>query len=396
MSRKAQAGLQALRMEAITQSATVHIADTATRLRQQGVAVIDLSAGRAAESTPAYIVEAAVGAMREGHTHQTMARGAFEYRAACAAKLARENQLDADPEREIIATLGVKQGLMLSLLATIDPGDEVIVEDPCFVSYGPLIHLAGGAAVPIPLRAENGFRWARDQLEAGITERTRAILFNSPHNPTGTVHADADLEVVSSVAREHDLIVITDEVYERVAWGDRRHVCLATRAGMRERTVTVMGLTKTFAMGGWRIGFVFAPARLVDAMVTLQQHLVTCSNSFVQAGAAQAFGEPPRPEVVDTWRDWERRCAFLTGALDAIPGVRCAMPEGGFYAWADIKRLGRPSGEVAEMLLREHHLAVVPGSAFGATGEGYLRLTCVRSWEDLRAAVPRLTKALAA
>jgi aspartate/methionine/tyrosine aminotransferase len=382
-------------MEAITRSATVHIADTAATLRQQGIQVIDMSAGRAAESTPAYIVEAAVGALREGRTHQTMARGALEYRAACAAKLARDNQIDADPEREIIATMGVKQGLMLSLLAAIDPGDEVIVEDPCFVSYGPLIHLAGGTSVPVPLRAEHGFRWTRDQLEERVTGRTRAILFNSPHNPTGTVHTGADLEVVASVAREHDLIVIADEVYERVVWGDQRHVCLATRAGMRERTVTVMGLTKTFAMGGWRVGFVFAPVGLADAMVTLQQHLITCSNSFVQTGAAQAFGEPPRAEVVEMWRDWERRCAYLTGALDAIPGVRCAMPEGGFYAWADIRRLGRPSGEVAERLLREHHVAVVPGAAFGATGEGFLRLTCVRAWEELRAAVPRLTEALA-
>lgn len=383
-------------MDAITPSATVHIADTAAKLRQQGVHVIDMSAGRAAESTPAYIVEAAVEALREGHTHQTMARGTLEYRRACAAKLARDNQLQADPEREIVATMGVKQGLLLSLLATIDRGDEVIVEDPCFVSYGPLIHLAGGTAVPVPLRAEHGFRWTRDQLEGCVTERTRAVLFNSPHNPTGAVHGEADLEVVASVAREHDLVVITDEVYERVVWGNRRHTSLATRAGMRERTVTVMGLTKTFAMGGWRIGFAFAPPSLAEAMVTLQQHLITCPNSFVQAGAARAFGEPPRPEVLDTWRDWERRCAYLTGELDAIPGVHCAMPEGGFYAWADIRRLGRSSSEVAEMLLREHHVAVVPGAAFGATGEGYLRLTCVRSWDDLRAAVPRLKKALAA
>jgi aspartate/methionine/tyrosine aminotransferase len=370
------------------------MADIASGLRERGTEVIDLSAGRSAEPTPPYIVDAAIRALRGGQTHQTVASGTPEFRRACSAKLAREHGVEADPEREIIATMGVKQGITLSLLATVNPGDEVIVEDPCFVSYGPLISIAGGTAVPVALRPEHGFRWTRADLEAHLTGRTRAILLNSPQNPTGTVHTEHDLDLVASIARERNLVVITDEVYERLTWGGRRHVPLVARPGARARTLAVAGLTKAFAMGGWRIGFVLAPPRIREAMVTLQQHLITCPNSFVQAGATQALSEPPRPEVVELWRDWEKRCEYLTGALNAMPGVRCAMPEGGFYAWADISRLGRPSADVAETLLHDHHVAVVPGSAFGATGEGYLRLTCVRSWAELEAAVPRLRRAL--
>jgi aspartate aminotransferase len=385
----------ARRLGEIPSSATVGLADKASTLRRQGIPVVDLSAGRAAEPTPPYIVEAAVAAVRSGATHQTMAVGTPEFRRACADKLGRENGIDADPEREIIATMGVKQGLTLALMATIDPGDEVLVEDPCFVSYQALIRLCGGVPVAAPLRAEHGFRWRSEDLEGRLSGRTRAILLNSPHNPTGTVHSEADLDVVAAVARARDLHVITDEVYERVTWSGRRHVSMASRQDMRDRTITVMGLTKTFAMGGWRIGFVHADQPVAAAMASLQGHLVTCANSFVQAGAAQAFGEPPRPEVVAMWVDWERRCRFVATELRALPGVRCPEPEGGYYAWANIHESGWDDVALADVLLRKYHVAVVPGSAFGAGGCGYLRITCVRSWVDLREALTRIRTALA-
>lgn len=382
------------RLERIPSSATVRIADTVASLRRRGISVIDLSAGRAAEHTPTYIRDAAKRALDAGDTHQTMARGAPSYREACAAKLLRDNCIDADPETEIVATMGVKQGLMLALLASIDPGDEVIVEDPCFVSYEPLIRLAGGMPVRVTLEATNAYRWTTPQLEAAITSRTRAILFNSPHNPTGVVHSEADLDVVARLAIKHDLVVITDEVYERVTWGGRHHVSMASRRAMRERTVTTMGLTKTFSMGGWRIGFVHAAPERVAAMTVLQQHLITCSSSFAQAGAAAALSEKARPEVVDLWQDWGRRCAFVAEHLATIPGLYCSPPQGGFYAWVDVRGGGWNAEELAERLLREHHVAVVPGAPFGKAGEGHLRLTCVQSWTDIREAVDRIGRAL--
>ncbi|MBM3792342.1 MAG: pyridoxal phosphate-dependent aminotransferase [Acidobacteria bacterium] len=384
----------AKRLSEIPRSATVSVADRAAALRSQGIAVIDMSAGRAVEHTPGYICDAAVAAIRGGQTHQTVSSGTPEYRRACAEKLRRENGIDADPAREIVATMGVKQGLTLALMATVDPGDEVIVEDPCFVSYQPLIRLCGGVPVGVPLRKENRFRWTREDIESHLSSRTRVILMNSPHNPTGTVHTEADLDLAGRIAAERDLAVITDEVYERATWGGRKHVSLATRPGMRERTIAVMGLTKTFSMGGWRIGFVHGPADLIQPMISLQQHLITCAGSFTQAGAAQAFTGAAPGEVREMWEDWERRCAFVCSEVGRLPGVDCAMPEGGFYSWPDIRATGWDDVRLADHLLEKHHVAIVPGSAFGPNGRGFLRLTCVRSWPDLKEAVKRIRRAL--
>jgi aspartate aminotransferase len=376
------------------QSATVRIADLAKTLRAQGIDIIDFSAGRAAESTPAHICRAAADALLAGDTHQTPAQGTRAYREACARKLGRENGIVADADAEIIATAGCKNGLTLALLATIDPGDEVIIEDPCFVSYAPTIRFFGGVPVPVALDRAAGHRWRDSALRAAVTERTRAVLFCSPHNPTGVVHDADDLDVIARVAADYNLYVISDEIYERVTWRGGVHTSIATRPGMAGRSITLMGLTKTASMGGWRIGFVYAPPTVIAAMVTLQQHLATCVGSFVQAGAAVAFGEEPPPALTALWHEWEERCAYACGELDALPGIACAMPEGGFYAWADVRATGESSEALAERLLREHRVAVVPGSAFGSRGEGYLRITCVRSWAELRAGVQRIREAL--
>jgi aspartate/methionine/tyrosine aminotransferase len=269
-----------------------------------------------------------------------------------------------------------------------------LVEDPCFVSYPPLVTIAGGKIRRLALKAENNFRWRREQLQRAITDRTRAILFNSPHNPTGTVHRKIDLEFIAEVAQAHDLMVITDEVYERVTWDGRRHICMASLPGMRERTVTCMGLTKTFAMGGWRIGFIFAAPAIIDGLVKLQQHLLTCAASFTQAGAATALRESPRTEVDELWREWEARCALMSEGLNEIPGLKCAKPEGGFYAWVDITATGYTSQEFTHKLLDDQRVAVVPGAEFGPGGEGYIRINCVRNRHELEEGLARIRRAL--
>jgi aspartate/methionine/tyrosine aminotransferase len=374
-------------------SATVLIADMAAKMRRQGVDIIDFSAGRAAEHSPDYINRVASRALLDGDTHQTMAQGTPEFREMVARKLERENGIIADPEKNIIATLGCKQGLTLALVAAVDPGDEVVVEDPCFVSYKPAIRFFGGIPVPVPLRRENRFRWRAEDLESAVNDRTKAILFSSPHNPTGTVHNEADLDLIAGTAKKHDLLVISDEIYERVTWDGRRHVCIATRSGMKDRSITIMGFTKTFSMGGWRIGFIYAPEALISAMVTAQQHLMTCAGSFTQKGAAKALSEAPPAEVKELWQDWERRCQFVVSELNRIPNISCDPPEGGFYAWINIKGTGETSEQLAKRLLKEFHIALVPGSAFGPNGEGYLRMTCVRSWDDLREGLLRFKQA---
>ncbi len=382
------------RIGQVRPSQTVGLADMVRRLRADGVDVVDLTAGRAAESTPAPIVQAAVKALESGDTHQTAARGTRGYREAISRKLARENGIDADPDTAIIATLGCKQGLMLALLAVINPGDAVIVEDPGFVSHAETIRILGGVPVPVPLRRENDFRWTVTELKQAVTPRTRAILYSSPQNPTGTVHSRTGLECIAELATEHDLTVIADEVYERMAWNGRRHISIASLPGMAARTVTLMGLTKSFSMGGWRIGFATAAPAVIEAMVTMQQHLMTCAGSFTQAGAAAALHDEPPEELTELWADWQRRCAFVCDALNELPRVCCARPEGGFYAWADVRQLASDSEQLARRLLEENHVAVVPGSAFGAAGEGYLRITCVKSWTELRAGIDRLAQGL--
>jgi aspartate/methionine/tyrosine aminotransferase len=371
-------------------SATVRIADMAAEMRHQGVEVLDFSAGRAAEPSPDYVNQVAAQALLSGDTHQTMAQGKPEYREMVARKLGRENGLSVDMHKQVIATLGCKNGLTLALLTLIEPGDQVIVEDPCFVSYQTTIGLCGGMAVPVPLLRKNRFRWTRENLIAAITERTRCILFCSPQNPTGTVHTRANLDLIAEIAQQYNLWVIVDEIYERLTWGGRRHICIASRPGMQECTIGLMGFTKTFSMGGWRIGFAYAPEQVTTAMVTFQQHLMTSAGSFTQTGAAAALAREHHPEVEEMWRDWEERCDFVAEEINRIPKLSCLPPEGGFYAWINIEETGEASTSFAERLLAEKHVALVPGAAFGPHGEGYVRMTCVKSWAALRVGLERV------
>lgn len=375
-------------------SATVRIADIATDMKRQGLEVLDFSAGRASEHSPDYINQAASDALLAGDTHQTKAQGKHDYLEMVARKLERENGIIADPEKLIMATLGCKNGLTLALLATINPSDEVIVEDPCFVSYQATIGFCGGVSVPVPIRRENQFRWTKEDLENAITKRTRCILFCSPQNPAGTVHITEDLDIISEVARKHNLWVISDEIYERITWKSRRHICLATRPGMKDRAIGLMGFTKTFSMGGWRIGFMYAPESIISAATTFQQHLMTCAGSFTQAGAALALSEDYHPEVKEMWADWEKRCDYVVSEINKIPGLSCIPPEGGFYAWINIENTGEDSDSFAERMLKEQRIALVPGAAFGLSGKYYVRITCVKSWEDIRMGISRLKEGL--
>jgi len=374
----------------ISPSPTVALADIASGLRRQGIDVVDFSAGRAAEATPTVVRQAAIRALEAGDTHQTEARGRPSYLQACAEKLKREQQLSIDPEKNVVATLGCKQGLLLSLLAILEPGDEIILEDPGFVSYQPEVRIAGGIPVPVPLRRENGFRWDPVELQAAIGPRTRAMLICSPHNPTGIVHTRKDLQAIAHLATKNDLTIISDEIYEAVVWGGKRHLPIASLPDMQDRTIGLMGLTKTYSMGGWRIGYAYSSEQIVNRMVILQQHLITCASSFAQQGASTALSEHVTKEMKALWQDWEERCRFVTSRLDKLPGLRATMPEGGFYAWVDISGTGLTSAEFAHRLLDERHVATVPGSGFGQTCDDYVRVTCVRGWEELRLGLERI------
>ena len=378
----------AARSREIPTSATVRIADVVSDMKRRGIDVVDFSAGRAAEHTPAYVVEAASRAMHDGDTHQTPARGKPEFRKACARKLARDNGIEADPERELMATLGCKQGLFLGLQATLDPGDEVLVEDPGFVSYQPEIQYSGGRAVAVPLP------WTTEALKEKLTPKTRGLVLCSPQNPTGLVHQRKDLEAIAELAKEHDLLVYSDETYERLTWDGHEHISIAALPGMRERTVTLMGLTKSFSMGGWRVGVALAPEPILDVMVTVQQHLVTCAGFLRANGRSRCLCGAS-----------SRRCTHAVGGLGKTVPPRRRSPRRNPFrplldagrcllCLADVSALGEPSETLADRWLDELHVAVVPGSAFGPHGDGYVRITCVRSWEELEKGLSRLRSAL--
>jgi len=381
------------RAQRVSSPGHARIAELATSMKLDGADVIDLSAGRPAESTPHYICEAAAAALISGGTHQTLTQGSPEFRRACAQKLARDNAIIADPDRSIVATLGGKQGLLLALIASLNHGDEVIIEDPCFMSYDPAIRFAGGQPIRVPLLKDNGYHWSEAALESAVTRHTRAIVVSSPHNPTGRVHTEEDMTLLANVAQAHDLLVIVDETYEQLVWNGQ-HRSLANWPGMQDRTITLMSLNKAFSMGGWRIGFNHGPEPLVKAMINVQQHLVSSSSSFAQAGATVAMSDLPPRELKDLWTDWENRIQFAVGEINTMSCASCEIPDAGFYAWIDIRHSGISSKEMAHRLLQDQHVGLVPGSAFGQQGEGFLRMTCVKSWRDIRAGVKRIRKVL--
>lgn len=376
----------------IPESATVAIADVASRMRREGREVVDFSAGRAAEHSPNVVNQAAIEAMQSGRTHQTEAKGLPEYLEAVGAKLRNVNDLDIDAERNVIATLGCKQGLVLSLLSIIDEGDEVIIDDPCFVSYAPTIKLFGGVPIVVRSLPTNRFCWSEADLETAVSSRTKAILLCSPNNPAGTVHTNKDLQAIANVAIRHDLTVISDEIYEAVAWEGRRHQSIYSLEGMQSRSIGLMGMTKTYSMGGWRIGYAYASAEHINAMTKVQQHLMTCASSFGQIGAAKALQPDVIASMQELWKDWESRCRYVTSELDQHDLLSVSMPEGGFYAWINIQATKLSSEEFCRRLISEFSVAAVPGLAFGEHCDGYIRITCVRSWGELKKGVERVKK----
>jgi aspartate/methionine/tyrosine aminotransferase len=291
-----------------------------------------------------------------------------------------------------MATMGCKEGLLLSLLSVIDPGDEVIIEDPCFVSYRPTVELCGGVTVSVPLRPENKYRWTRKDLSAAVTPRTKAIIFCSPHNPTGVVHTREDLEVIRSVATANSLIVIADEIYDATVWGGRKHIPIASLADMQGRTIGLMGMTKSFSMGGWRVGYAYADRNIISKMIVVHQHIMTCASSIAQRGGSAALSNEGIACMQPIWREWEQRCMHAADRINEIPGLATTRAEGTFYCWIDISKTEIPSREFAQQLLKREKVAVVPGGTFGSRSDGFIRVTCVRSWDELNDGIRGLAR----
>ncbi|RRD65390.1 pyridoxal phosphate-dependent aminotransferase [Fretibacterium sp. OH1220_COT-178] len=379
---------------ALAGSSTVAISDRARQLQQQGVNVVNLGGGDPDFDTPAHIADAGVKAIRSGQTHYVASQGIPALRQAVAEKLLRENGLSYDPAKEIIATASGKLALYIALESLLDPDDEVLYLEPAWVSYRPLITLVGGRPVAVPLSPSENFAVRAEQLEKKVTPRTKAILINSPNNPTGRVLTEQELQAIRDVAVKHDLWVVGDEIYEHLVYDEHRHVSIATLPDMRERTVVVNGMSKAYAMTGWRLGYLAAPAALTEQILKVQQHVVTCATSFGQVAAAAAL--QGSQDCVETMRqEYDRRRRRISEALNAIPGVRCPLPEGAFYLFPEIDYKGYDSWQLAEYLISEAHVAVTPGQAFGESARKNIRLTYATSMENLTEAVERIKRALA-
>jgi aminotransferase len=292
-----------------------------------------------------------------------------------------------NPDNEVLITVGVSEALDLALRALINPGDEVIYHEPCYVSYRATILLAHGVPVEVATRAENGFRLTRAMLEAKVTPRSKALMLNFPNNPTGAVMSRADLEDIAAFARERDLIVITDEIYGELTY-DAPHTSIVSLPGLRDRTIFLHGFSKAWAMTGFRLGYACGPAELIEAMMKIHQYTMLCASSLSQKAALEALARP-EADVAEMVDEYRRRRNYIAAAF-AEMGLECHRPLGAFYAFPSVAKFGLPAREFSLQLLREEKVAVVPGSAFGACGEGFVRCAYATSMDNIKVAMSRL------
>ena len=351
--------------------------------------VISLGVGEPDFVTPEHIRQAGMRSIELGHTQYTSNYGMLELREEISAMLNRRYGLTYDPATEVLATVGVSEGVDLVMRTLIDPGDEVISPDPGYVAYEADIVFAGGVPVPVPTYAEYGFGVRAAEVEAAITPRTKMILIGNPNNPTGAVVPQAELAAIAKLAIEHDLIVAIDEVYSRLVY-DGEHVSIAAMPGMRERTVLLDGFSKAYAMTGWRIGYVAAPAYILEAMLKIHQYTIMCAGTAPQEAAIQAlrYGEE---DVERMYNDYARRRRMFVDGLNRI-GLTCCEPGGAFYAFPSIASTGLSDDEFAEKLLFEEQVAVVPGSSFGSAGQGYVRCAYCTAYDKLEEALVRMER----
>uniref|UniRef100_A0A831TCL0 Aminotransferase n=1 Tax=Thermorudis peleae TaxID=1382356 RepID=A0A831TCL0_9BACT len=371
-------------------SPTLAVSDRVRALREQGLDVIDLGGGDPDFPTPEHICRAAAEAMLRGETHYVASAGIPALRRAIARKLREDNAIEVDPA-EIIVTPGGKAALFVSILALVGPGDDVLMFDPGWVSYEPMVTIAGARCLHVPLDPAENYRISREAIESRLTPATRLMIVNSPNNPTGRVLTEAELAAIAEVAQERDLLVISDEIYEKIVYDGHRHHSLAALPGMAERTLTVNGFSKAYAMTGWRLGYIAGPAPLIKQIMKVHSHSATCATSFAQWGAVAAL-EGPQDFIGQMVSAWDRRRRLITERLNQIPGFRCPLPEGAFYAFPDVGGTGLSGQEVAARLIDEAHVGVTPGDAFGEVSAGCVRLSFAESDDKIEAALDRITR----
>ena len=351
--------------------------------------VISLGIGEPDFVTPWTIRESCVYGLEQGYTSYTANRGMPELRGEIARLQKERYGIDYDEATDVLVTVGVSEALDLAMRALLSPGDEVLIPEPCYVSYKACATLAGGVAVPVPAKIENEFRITPADLEAHLTPRTKVLLVGYPNNPTGAVMGRDDLLAIARFAKAHDLIVISDEIYGDLTYGGEPHVCFAALPGMKERTLLLNGFSKAYAMTGWRIGYALGAPEIIAAMTKIHQYTMLCAPITAQIAAIEALrhGEKYMHKMV---AEYDRRRGFIYDGFCKM-GLKCFEPKGAFYIFPDVTATGLSSEEFAEKLLMSEHVALVPGSAFGACGEGYVRCSYATSLDQIDEALARIS-----
>lgn len=350
--------------------------------------VISLGVGEPDFVTPWSIRESCVYGLEQGYTSYTANRGLWELREEICALQKRNFNIDYDPKTNVLVTVGVSEALDIAMRAILTPGDEILIPEPCYVSYKACASLAGAVAVAVPAKIENNFSITPADLEAHVTNKTKALLIGYPNNPTGTILTKEQLMDIAKFAQEHDLIVISDEIYGDLTYGGERHVCFAGLPGMKDRTILLNGFSKAYAMTGWRIGYAMSNPAIISAMTKIHQYTMLCAPITAQIAAVEALrhGEKYMKKMVSEYD--KRRRLIYDGLTNA--GLKCFEPKGAFYIFPDITSTGLTSEEFAEQLLMKEHVALVPGTAFGQCGEGYVRCSYATSVTKISEAIARI------
>jgi len=362
------------------------------RIAEEERGIISLGPGEPDFSSPKNVINFACKRLREGATHYSPPAGKEELREAIAKKLRKENRIEITPDN-IIVTVGSTEAIMMTLMCTIDPGEGVLVPDPGFLAYKPTVEILNGMPLCVPHYERDGFRFnADDARKAIIPEKTNVIIINTPSNPTGTVYNRKNLEEIADFACEYDLLVISDEAYEKLVYGGEKHISIASLNGMEDRAVTLQSFSKSYAMPGFRIGYAAGPENIIKAMKKIHIYSTVCAPTVSQEAALEAL-RGPQKIVARMVKEYDRRRKLIYNGLNEIPGFSCVEPRGAFYVFPNIKAFGMKSFDFSKWLLNNAKVAVVPGTEFGRLGEGYVRCSYATSYDKISTALDRIEKA---
>lgn len=365
----------------------------AKKLEAEGKDIVHLQIGEPDFDTPRNIIDAGINALNSGYTHYTAAPGIPAVRETIANYVRQHKNVPAEMD-DIVVVPGGKPIMFFSILATVDPGDEVIYPNPGFPIYESVIKFVGGTPVPIPLREENQFRLDINELKSLISPKTKMLIINSPQNPTGGFLTGEDVEAIADLVRGKDILVLADEIYDRIIYTDAKPVSIASLPGMKDWTIILDGFSKTYAMTGWRLGYCVAHKEIAAKITQLMTNSNSCTAAFTQMAGMEAL-TGPQDDVIKMVAEFKKRRDIIVDGLNAIPGVSCLRPDGAFYVFPNITSFGKSSKEIADYLLYEAGVACLAGTAFGSYGEGYLRFSYANSVENIEKALTRMKEALA-